>query len=211
MTVAAVCHANLIPKLVSLRPAQPCHADMLGVHWQQGAQLGAEAEVAAPRWPGRMCLCEACSQGVTAAWGRAGHTNGFHVASKSSLAMCYNDASVMENHHCAMTFSILERADCALLQHLDPGLQRVGACPALCPQLYAVCCIASHVRPLLLLPAHAASCPAKNMGTEWLDGVMWPLRTFPASLHAVNSNLHRTPPMTSSTLLSGHGLWSSRS
>ena len=55
----------------------------------------------------------------------AGHTNNFHVATKSQLALCYNDISVMENHHCAMAFSILDRNDCGLLQHLDKALQQV--------------------------------------------------------------------------------------
>lgn len=54
----------------------------------------------------------------------AGHTNSFHVASGSELARCYNDISVMENHHCAMAFSILDREDCGLLQHLDRSVQQ---------------------------------------------------------------------------------------
>ncbi|GFH22771.1 phosphodiesterase [Haematococcus lacustris] len=33
----------------------------------------------------------------------------------SELAQIYNDISVLENHHCALTFAILRRKECALL------------------------------------------------------------------------------------------------
>ncbi|KAL6754890.1 hypothetical protein V8C86DRAFT_3100054 [Haematococcus lacustris] len=42
----------------------------------------------------------------------------------SELAQIYNDISVLENHHCALTFAILRRKECALLAHLDAELQR---------------------------------------------------------------------------------------
>jgi hypothetical protein len=40
------------------------------------------------------------------------------------LARIYNDVSVMENHHCAMTFAILSRKDCNMLAGLAPEQQR---------------------------------------------------------------------------------------
>ncbi|KAG2432321.1 hypothetical protein HYH02_013041 [Chlamydomonas schloesseri] len=55
-----------------------------------------------------------------------GHSNSFHVNSSSELARIYNDQSVMENHHCAMTFAILSRTDCAVLAHLRPEEQRAA-------------------------------------------------------------------------------------
>ncbi|GIM17067.1 hypothetical protein Vretimale_19613 [Volvox reticuliferus] len=53
-----------------------------------------------------------------------GHSNSFHVNSGSELARIYNDQSVMENHHCAMTFAILSRTDCNVLAVLTPEEQR---------------------------------------------------------------------------------------
>ncbi|KAG2427309.1 hypothetical protein HXX76_012504 [Chlamydomonas incerta] len=55
-----------------------------------------------------------------------GHSNSFHVNSGSELARIYNDQSVMENHHCAMTFAILSRTDCAVLAGLSPEEQRAA-------------------------------------------------------------------------------------
>ena len=55
-----------------------------------------------------------------------GRTNSFHVASGSELASRYNDINVLENHHCAMTFSMLEGKDGGLLQHLDRSIQQAG-------------------------------------------------------------------------------------
>lgn len=36
-----------------------------------------------------------------------GNDNQFEVDSNSALALCYNDISVLENHHAATTFSVL--------------------------------------------------------------------------------------------------------
>jgi len=52
-----------------------------------------------------------------------GKTNGFHVATSSDLACCYNDNSVLENHHCALTFDLI--AKCTLLSHLEKPVQQV--------------------------------------------------------------------------------------
>lgn len=54
----------------------------------------------------------------------AGRTNGFHIASSSSLACCYNDNSVLENHHCALTYDLINK--CSLFNHLDKATQQVG-------------------------------------------------------------------------------------
>jgi hypothetical protein len=48
-----------------------------------------------------------------------GHSNSFHVYTQSELARLYNDASVMENHHCALAFEILRRQECAVLSDFD--------------------------------------------------------------------------------------------
>lgn len=40
-----------------------------------------------------------------------GQNNAFHVAVGSDLAITYNDQSVLENHHCAVAFRALRRAD----------------------------------------------------------------------------------------------------
>jgi len=52
-----------------------------------------------------------------------GLTNHFHVNIGSEVARRYNDASVLENHHCALTFAILERKNCALLASLPKNIQ----------------------------------------------------------------------------------------
>jgi len=52
-----------------------------------------------------------------------GLTNHFHVNVGSEVARRYNDASVLENHHCALTFAILERKNCALLESLPRNIQ----------------------------------------------------------------------------------------
>lgn len=56
----------------------------------------------------------------------AGHTNSFHIQTQTPLAQRYNDMSVMENHHCALTFAIMAKRDCAILSHLEKPLRQVG-------------------------------------------------------------------------------------
>ena len=48
-----------------------------------------------------------------------GTTNDFHVLTRSPLAILYNDKSVLENHHLAVTWNILKQPDCNLLSKLD--------------------------------------------------------------------------------------------
>lgn len=56
--------------------------------------------------------------------GHDGHTNAFHVNTQSELAMIYNDTSVLENHHCAMTFSILGKRDCNMFELLPSKMRK---------------------------------------------------------------------------------------
>ncbi len=63
-------------------------------------------------------------------WACAGHTNSFHIQTQTPLAQRYNDMSVMENHHCALTFAILAKRDCAILSHLEKPLRQVTKPPA---------------------------------------------------------------------------------
>lgn len=47
--------------------------------------------------------------------GHTGTNNPFHVQTKSELSIIYNDVSVLENHHAATAFKILQTEDCAIL------------------------------------------------------------------------------------------------
>ena len=55
--------------------------------------------------------------------GHDGLTNAYHVNSGSELARRWNDASVLENHHCAAGAAAVERA--GILAALDAPTQRV--------------------------------------------------------------------------------------
>ncbi|CEG38031.1 3 5-cyclic nucleotide [Plasmopara halstedii] len=48
-----------------------------------------------------------------------GNDNQFEVDSSSDLALCYNDISVLENHHAATTFAALKVPGCDILQSLS--------------------------------------------------------------------------------------------
>ncbi|ETP03300.1 hypothetical protein F441_19723 [Phytophthora nicotianae CJ01A1] len=48
-----------------------------------------------------------------------GNDNQFEVDSSSALALCYNDISVLENHHAATTFSVLKMPGCDILRDLS--------------------------------------------------------------------------------------------
>ena len=63
----------------------------------------------------------------------AGRTNAFHVETESELARCYNDVSVMEHHHCALTFAILSRPGSAILAGLPPAKLKVWHHALPCP------------------------------------------------------------------------------
>ncbi|KAE8884463.1 hypothetical protein PF005_g18054 [Phytophthora fragariae] len=55
-----------------------------------------------------------------------GNDNQFEVDSNSALALCYNDISVLENHHAATTFSVLRMKGCDILRDLS-AVARVSA------------------------------------------------------------------------------------
>ncbi|XP_061739387.1 cAMP-specific 3',5'-cyclic phosphodiesterase 4D-like isoform X3 [Nerophis ophidion] len=48
-----------------------------------------------------------------------GVTNQFLINTSSELALMYNDASVLENHHLAVGFKLLQGADCDIFQNLS--------------------------------------------------------------------------------------------
>ena len=47
-----------------------------------------------------------------------GLTNQFLINSSSELAIMYNDESVLENHHLAVAFKLLQNSDCDILVNL---------------------------------------------------------------------------------------------
>jgi hypothetical protein len=47
-----------------------------------------------------------------------GVTNAFLIKTKAPLAQLYNDISVLENHHAATTFHILDQPGCGMLDSL---------------------------------------------------------------------------------------------
>lgn len=53
-----------------------------------------------------------------------GKNNQFHVNSQSELAQRYNDISVLENHHCAITFAVLAKRDCAIMENISIQTQK---------------------------------------------------------------------------------------
>jgi hypothetical protein len=55
-----------------------------------------------------------------------GNTNLFEINTVSELAVLYNDVSVLENHHCSMTFRLMNRSGANILSRL-PTDQRIEA------------------------------------------------------------------------------------
>ena len=53
-----------------------------------------------------------------------GVSNAFLVASSSPLALCYNDESVLENHHAAATFGLLHDQRLNVMSELDPDQRK---------------------------------------------------------------------------------------
>jgi len=47
-----------------------------------------------------------------------GRTNPYHVATRNPLAILYNDRSVLESHHVAFTYLLLERKECNIFSSL---------------------------------------------------------------------------------------------
>lgn len=52
-----------------------------------------------------------------------GNDNQFEIESGSSLALCYNDISVLENHHAATTFAVLRTPGCDILRDLSSSMR----------------------------------------------------------------------------------------
>jgi high affinity cGMP-specific 3',5'-cyclic phosphodiesterase 9 len=50
-----------------------------------------------------------------------GYSNVWQKTSASSLALRYNDAAILESHHCASFFALLTRGDCDIFKHLPRG------------------------------------------------------------------------------------------
>eukprot|EP01083_Nonionella_stella_P295578 1004538_1 len=48
-----------------------------------------------------------------------GNTNAFEIATNSEFARLHNDQSVLENHHCNVTFKTLYREDCNFITHFS--------------------------------------------------------------------------------------------
>ncbi|NWY93662.1 PDE4D phosphodiesterase, partial [Agelaius phoeniceus] len=48
-----------------------------------------------------------------------GVSNQFLINTNSELALLYNDESVLENHHLAVGFKLLQEQDCDIFQNLS--------------------------------------------------------------------------------------------
>eukprot|EP00471_Norrisiella_sphaerica_P003777 CAMPEP_0184491028 /NCGR_PEP_ID=MMETSP0113_2-20130426/19458_1 /TAXON_ID=91329 /ORGANISM="Norrisiella sphaerica, Strain BC52" /LENGTH=488 /DNA_ID=CAMNT_0026875205 /DNA_START=852 /DNA_END=2318 /DNA_ORIENTATION=- len=53
-----------------------------------------------------------------------GVSNNFLVATKHEYAILYNDTSVLENHHLAAAFRILQKSECDIFENLKPEQKR---------------------------------------------------------------------------------------
>jgi len=53
-----------------------------------------------------------------------GLNNGYQVNKGTELAIRYNDASVLENHHCAKAFEVINNPECGILDSLDYSTRR---------------------------------------------------------------------------------------
>ena len=65
------------------------------------------------------CLLAAAAHDI----GHPGFTNQFLVATHHPLAILYNDQSVLENHHAATAFKLMQREECNVLSALPPADQ----------------------------------------------------------------------------------------
>ncbi|CAG9322062.1 unnamed protein product [Blepharisma stoltei] len=54
--------------------------------------------------------------------GHTGHTNNFEINRASQYAITYNDKSVLENHHSALTFHILQNDSCNILEGVPTNM-----------------------------------------------------------------------------------------
>ena len=53
-----------------------------------------------------------------------GHNNHYEMKTKSTLAVVYNDKSVLENHHCATTFKIASNPESAIFDDMEASSQK---------------------------------------------------------------------------------------
>ena len=53
-----------------------------------------------------------------------GLNNGYQVNKGTDLAVLYNDASVLENHHCSLAFQVMNTPECGILDSLDLTARR---------------------------------------------------------------------------------------
>jgi high affinity cGMP-specific 3',5'-cyclic phosphodiesterase 9 len=47
-----------------------------------------------------------------------GFNNAYQINAKTELALIYNDQSPLENHHCAVGFTVLRNPDCNIFKNL---------------------------------------------------------------------------------------------
>ncbi|OEH75163.1 3 5 -cyclic nucleotide phosphodiesterase domain-containing protein [Cyclospora cayetanensis] len=61
----------------------------------------------------------ACIASLSHDVGHPGRNNNFMIAANTPLAITYNDESVLENHHAALTFRILSKPQCNILEKVS--------------------------------------------------------------------------------------------
>ncbi|KAG7212148.1 hypothetical protein KM043_012490 [Ampulex compressa] len=54
-----------------------------------------------------------------------GYNNIYQINARTELALRYNDISPLENHHCSVTFRVLEAPECNILASLDNATYRI--------------------------------------------------------------------------------------
>lgn len=57
--------------------------------------------------------------------GHPGRNNNFMIAASTPLAITYNDGSVLENHHSSLTFRILNKPNCNILEKVAPDAYKI--------------------------------------------------------------------------------------
>ena len=56
--------------------------------------------------------------------GHPGLSNMYQINAETALALCYNDISVLENHHCALAFSVFKQPQSNIFQELPTALRK---------------------------------------------------------------------------------------